>query len=95
MKQNAWFTRKKLQSMTWESTSYHVAEKNRLRQHDLTCNQQTNKDTKNDNNTKNEGRHPRTQHDENKKTPNCDGAWCCVLAVDTVPINTTAVSTPP
>ena len=31
----------------------------------------------------------------NKNTPDCDGAWCCVLAVDTVPINTTAVSTPP
>ena len=39
MKQNAWFTRKKLHNMTQESTSYHVAEKNRLRQHDLTCNQ--------------------------------------------------------
>ena len=23
-------------------------------------------------------------------TPDCEGAWCCVLAVDVVPINTTA-----
>ena len=30
-----------------------------------------------------------------EETPDCDGAWCCVLAVDAVPINTTAVSTPP
>ena len=29
-----------------------------------------------------------------EETPDCDGAWCCVLAVDAVPINTTAVSTP-
>ena len=26
----------------------------------------------------------------NTKTPDCDAAWCCVLAVDVVPINTTA-----
>lgn len=69
--------------------------KNRLCQHDLTCNQSTNKDTKTT--TMHKTREDTLEHNMmmNKNTPDCDGAWCCVLAVDAVPINTTAVSTPP
>ena len=46
MKQNTWFTRKKLHNHDLGKYFLPCSRKSRLRQHDLTCNQPTNKDTK-------------------------------------------------